>query len=351
MIDYALVHFAPPARPEMEFSCENKVLFQDELVRVSLENGVLSINAARDVQDFSELTEEEYLAVRRIASRLFEYFGKSVEFLAPGSVGYTVIIPESEEFDEASKLIRVLGFYAGKKAPLTVAHAAEISKIAFTLFNLKKEPLRQERAEKNVYKVMNSHGQAWLAAKVLKDTAREVSSTTLEAMKSRFSYLQPLDKAKILSPEGEWQKRPCVFCHDAVRDSHRLLNMGEMEVWANGYPYNSGLCHFMTVSAAHEEGTSTLSDEALLQERTIWEIAKAVMDGPVSVWCQRGPLGGQTVPHHHVHMVAASIGNIAELLAGNLVEVFGQSLPRLTVEQMQAPKPFWEERLVKKQAA
>ena len=76
MIEYAIHNFPPTHTEEIQYSHKSETLYEDDLVNVTLQDGVLSIGAVREGNTVLDLTDEEYLAIRKVANRLFDFFGK-----------------------------------------------------------------------------------------------------------------------------------------------------------------------------------------------------------------------------------------------------------------------------------
>jgi epoxide hydrolase-like predicted phosphatase len=130
----------------------------------------------------------------------------------------------------------------------------------------------------------------------------------------------------------------CPFCNPAIVQK-QLVHAGKtMNVLSNHRPYMD--CHLMTTSNEHI-GNGSSSAEQILEKYRLWTRIDAIFRNlykkPASAIitrCGRG--AGQTVAHHHDHILGIDPQELPLYFAHALNEVMGQPIPALSEDEMTA---------------
>jgi diadenosine tetraphosphate (Ap4A) HIT family hydrolase len=129
----------------------------------------------------------------------------------------------------------------------------------------------------------------------------------------------------------------CAFCKEEMVQRQTVFHGVHLSVLHNYLPFVAQN-HFMIVSHRHAANHAELNEEGILEERCLFtfmgqRLENLFQDRGHKVWVQHGLLAGQTVPHHHTHIISNRTDDMLFWLCGVLCGLLRQKRTPITTSQ------------------
>lgn len=320
----------PPTRLTAE------TIWEGETVQILLSpTRHLYLSPLRKVSRLEELCDDEVIEMHLLAAKLDHVFQQVfgvrgyVEHIPngknSGQIGeqlYAEIFPAGpvEECDLLTKIRRISFFLSNGQygdislsqeqveAIKTAAAPLLSSPLDAPLATRRKNGTEWARLSKNHLAAAKQASQILLS--MLQDAGSAYFLFTDDEKKPSIKELQSLQTEDELGSREMVVVKECAFCKPSVIERQRVLQGRQMDILYNYSPFVL-FRHFMIVSHDHVENRADLSNEEILEEhRQILQVGNyfsETFNSPdYKVWMQSGMLAGQTVMHHHCHVVSGT---------------------------------------------
>lgn len=143
----------------------------------------------------------------------------------------------------------------------------------------------------------------------------------------------------------------CPFCNDEIVSRQLLIEGEHMRILYNHLPYigreGEETRHFMIVSKHHLENSADASDAELIEEHEMLIRIRSLMLEKYKgfhhrIWKQQGIKAGQTVPHHHTHVLIYRDEELPEHLKQLGLEILGIATAPITQKSPQFTSLYLE---------